>query len=337
LGTTAISGLDVTIIARLCGTPPMPISCCLMPERHEALGGATMVLMDLDLRRLRYFVTVAEELSFVRAAHLLHMTQPALSRQIGALEHDLGTRLFDRDRRGTSLTPAGEQLLTDAIPLLAASAALEQRTRLAGRGETRFVIGFMPGVHATPIIREFAARAPYLSIQVVHTSVTDQLDFLVDGRVDVCFVRLPLGHDAFTTLPLFPEPQVVALPSFHPAAELPAVEINQVADLPLLRDRGEVPEWNGPVADLQPSPVPDLRRRPTIEEKLERVALGDGIIVLPAGIAGFYRRPDVTYVPVVDVAPCMVALAYNKHRAMPEFDEFAKLATSMLGNGNDQA
>jgi len=132
------------------------------------------------------------------------MTQPALSRQVSALEHDLGTRLFDRDRRGTSLTPAGRQLLEDALPLLAASAALERRARLAGRSPTRFAVGFMPGVHATPIIREFAARAAYLTIDVVHTSVTDQLDFLIDGRVDVCFVRLPLGDETFTTLTPFP-------------------------------------------------------------------------------------------------------------------------------------
>jgi len=75
-----------------------------------------VAFVDLDLRRLRYFVTVAEELSFVRAASLLHMTQPALSRQIGALEHDLGTQLLERDRRGTVLTAAGKQLLEDASP-----------------------------------------------------------------------------------------------------------------------------------------------------------------------------------------------------------------------------
>ncbi len=293
-----------------------------------------MAAMDLDLRRLRYFVAVAEELSFVRAASLLHMTQPALSRQIGALEHELGIRLLDRDRRGTSLTQAGHQLLEDAIPLLAASAALERRVRQAGRGTTQFAIGFMPGVHATPIIREFAARAPYLTIDVVHTSVTDQLDFLIDGRVDVCFVRLPLGDDTFTTLPLFPEPQVVAVPDFHPAGQLPEIEISQVLDLPLLQDRSEVPEWPGAAADLQRSLPPDLRRRPNIEEQLERVALGEGTVVLPAGIASFYQRPDISYIPVTDVAPRMVALAYSKHRTMPELDEFATLATSMLWSGD---
>jgi DNA-binding transcriptional LysR family regulator len=286
--------------------------------------------MDLDLRRLRYFVTVAEELSFVRAARLLHMTQPALSRQISALEHDLGTRLLERDRRGTALTPAGRQLLEDAVPLLGASSALQQRARLAGRGPARFAIGFMPGVPATPIIREFSARAPHLSVDVVYTAVTDQLDYLIDGRVDVCFVRLPLPDDSFRLLPLFPEPRVAAVPSGHPAAGSPALAVRQLFDLPLLQDRDEVPEWQGPVAEPQP-PVSDRQRRPTIEESLERVALGTGVIVLPAGLTDFYRRADVSYVPLLDVPPRMVALAYNRHRTMPELGQFAELATSMLG------
>lgn len=293
---------------------------------------ATLAFVDLDLRRLRYFVTVAEELSFVRAAALLHMTQPALSRQISALEHDLGTQLLERDRRGTWLTSAGKQLLEDAVPLLAASSALERRTRLVGRDPARFAIGFMPGIHATPIIREFAQRAPYLSIDVVFTSVTDQVDFLIDGRVDVCFVRLPLDDDTFTVLPLFPEPRVAAVPSSHPLAESPGIEIKQVSDLPLLQDPKEVPEWRGVVAEPQPSPVSTRQRRPTVEESLERVALGAGVFVLPAGIADFYRRADISYVPLYDVAARMVALAYHKHRTMPELGQFAELATSMIGS-----
>jgi DNA-binding transcriptional LysR family regulator len=286
--------------------------------------------MDLDLRRLRYFVIVAEELSFVRAATLLHMTQPALSRQISALEHDLGTQLFERDRRGTWLTAAGHQLLEDAGPLLAAASALEQRTRQAGRDPARFAVGFMPGIHATPIIREFAQRAPNLSIDVVFTSVTDQVDFLIDGRVDVCFVRLPLDDDLFTVLPLFPEPRVAALPGSHPLAGSDGIELKQVSGLPLLQDPADVPEWHGPVVG-RPAPVSDRQRRPTIEESLERVALGQGVFVLPAGLSGFYQRPDISYVPLADVAARMVALAYTKHRTMPELGQFAELVKAMLG------
>jgi DNA-binding transcriptional LysR family regulator len=220
--------------------------------------------------------------------------------------------------------------------LLAASSALQRRTRLAGRDPARFAVGFMPGIHATPMIREFARRAPYLSIDVVFTSITDQVDFLIDGRVDVCFVRLPLADDTFTVLPLFPEPRVAAVPSSHPLAGSPAIEIKQVSDLPLLQDPSEVPEWRGVVAELQPPPVSDRQHRPTIEESLERVALGAGIFVLPAGLADFYRRDDISYVPLQDVAARMVALAYHKHRTMPELGQFAELVTSMLGSKPDQ-
>ncbi|MEU8764790.1 LysR family transcriptional regulator [Streptomyces sp. NPDC048659] len=283
--------------------------------RPRTTGAQRRRQLPLDLRRLRYFVTVAEEPSFVRKARLLHMTQPALSRQIAALEHGLGARLFERDRRGTELTAAGRQLLEDAVPLLDSSAALERRARLAGRGAGRFTVGFMPGVHATPIIRTFCARVPHLTVDVVHPSITDQLPFLVDGRVDVCFVRLPLDNDAFTALPLFPESQsAAAVPASHPLAALPSVEVNDLLDLPLLQDRAEVPRWRGAVADQWPPP--GRRRHPTVEEQLERVALGQGTFVLPAGVAGFYQRPDISFLHAADIEPRMAAgLQQASHHA----------------------
>jgi DNA-binding transcriptional LysR family regulator len=132
-------------------------------------------------------------------------------------------------------------------------------------------------------------------------------------------------------LPLFPEPRVAAVPSSHPVAGSPSIEIKQVGELPLLQDPADVPEWRGPVAPPQPGPAPGRPRRPTVEESLERVALGQGVYVLPAGVADFYRRDDISYAPLQDVAARMVALAYNKHRTMPELGQFADLAASMLG------
>jgi hypothetical protein len=126
------------------------------------------------------------------------------------------------------------------------------------------------------------------------------------------------------------------VPNSHPAAGSPAIEIKQVSDRPLLQDPSEVPEWRGAVAELQPPPVSDRQRRPTIEESLDRVALGAGVIALPPGLADFYRRDDISYVPLQDVAACMVALAYHKHRTMPELGQFADLVTSMLGSRPDQ-
>ncbi len=300
------------------------------------MGVATMIRMDLDIRRVRYFVAVAEECSFVRAASRLYMTQPALSRQIRALEEDLGVVLFLRDRQGTVLTRAGHQLLEDARPMLAMAQAVQQRVRTANREVNQFTIGFMPGVIVTPIVREFARMAPQLDIDVVHTSITDQVDFLLDGRVDVCYVRLPLPEGMFEVVPLFPEPRVVALSSEHPFAELKAVHVEDLRDMTLLQDPRDVPEWRGRVPLDPVAPPGGAGRFPaTIEECLQTVAFGSGCYVMPAGTAGFYRRDDVVYLTLEGVAPRMVALAYSKHRTMPELLQFAELSRRMLGPGPD--
>ncbi len=295
-----------------------------------------MPAMDLDIRRLRYFVAVAEESSFVRAAARLYMTQPALSRQIRALEDDLDVALFVRDRQGTVLTRAGRQLLEDARPMLAASVALEQRVRTAARAENQFTVGFMPGVVVTPIVREFSRMAPDLRVDVVHTSITDQVDYLLDGRVDVCFVRLPLPPGTFKVVPLFPEPRVAALSREHPLARRKAVSIDDLRDVPLLQAPEDVPEWRGSAFSSPAAPGRDLSSLPvTIEECLEAVASGAGFHVMPAGMADFYRRPDVKYLTLDGVAPRMVALAYMEHRTMPELQRFSEISRRMLGPAPD--
>ncbi|MBM9503039.1 LysR family transcriptional regulator [Streptomyces sp. KK5PA1] len=292
--------------------------------------------MDLDMRRVRYFVAVAEECSFVRAASRLYMTQPALSRQVRALEEDLGVVLFVRNRQGTVLTRAGRQLLEDAQPMLAMSLAVQQRVRAAGREESHFTVGFMPGVIVTPIVREFSRVAPGVRVEVLHTSITDQVDYLLDGRVDVCFVRLPLPEGMFEVVPLFPEPLVAALPSSHPLAQHKAVCLDDLRNLALLQDHGDVPEWRGPVFRGSAAAQGDSGRFPvTIEERLEAVASGAGCYVMPAGIADFYRRDDVSCLTLEDMAPRMVALAYPKHRTMPELHRFAEISRRMLGPGTN--
>src|SRR5882757_1983443 len=122
------------------------------PDSPGSTGGP-----DVDLRKLRYFVAVAEELHFGRAAARLHIAQPVLSRQIRALEADLRVRLFDRDRRATALTPAGRQLLADAPGLLAAAEGLRRRARQAAGRTEHFTVAFMPGITVTDPVRALAA------------------------------------------------------------------------------------------------------------------------------------------------------------------------------------
>ena len=137
--------------------------------------------MDLDLRKLRYFVAVADRLHFGRAAEELHIAQPVLSRQIRALEQDLGTPLLTRDSHGVALTDAGRQLLTDAGPLLASAHAARLRVTVAARGNRRLMVGFRAGVAVSPAVQRFAVRHPDVLVDVQRIEWDDQAAMLLDG------------------------------------------------------------------------------------------------------------------------------------------------------------
>src|SRR3954471_281600 len=145
-------------------------------------------MADMDLRKLRYFVAVADRLHFGHAADELHIAQPVLSRQIRALEQDLGASLFTRDRHGVALTDAGRQLLTDAGPLLASAHAVRRRVAVAARGSRRLMVGFRAGITVTPAVRQFAIRHPDVPVDVQRIESDDQATMLLDGRIDVGYV-----------------------------------------------------------------------------------------------------------------------------------------------------
>jgi DNA-binding transcriptional LysR family regulator len=150
--------------------------------------------MDLDLRKLRYFVAVADTLHFGRAAEQLHIAQPVLSRQIRALEKDVGAALFTRDSHGVVLTNAGTQLLTDAAPLLASADAARRRVTGAARGDQRLMVGFRAGVAVAPAIQQFAIRHPDVLVDVQRIEADEQAPMLLDGRIDIGYVRLPIDE-----------------------------------------------------------------------------------------------------------------------------------------------
>ena len=282
--------------------------------------------MDLDLRKLRYFVAVAEELHFGRAADRLHIAQPVLSRQIRALEHEVRAQLFARTKRATELTPAGRQLLDDARPLLSAADATRRRVAQAARGSKTFTIGFMPGLTVTEAVRVFSAGHPDIDVELIRTTWNDQVDVLHDGRVDVSIVRLPIDTAGLTVRPLFEEPRVAMLPSDHRLAGKPVIDITDLADEHLLQDPDAVPEWRDIAVELRTrtaKPIPVVR---SVEEKLEHVATGRGISVLPLSVATFYHRSDVVAVPVEDLALNTVSLAWVSSRRSPLIQDFAAIA-----------
>ncbi|MGF6885236.1 DNA-binding transcriptional LysR family regulator [Nocardia sp. GAS34] len=285
-------------------------------------------MSDVDLRKLRYFVAVAEELHYGRAAQRLYIAQPVLSRQIRALEDELGAQLFMRNRRSTALTPAGEQLLADARPLLAGAQALRRRVIRAAHGTDAFTVGFMPGLIVTAPVRALAERYPELTLELVRTTWDDQTAVVRDGRVDVSFVRLPVDPHGLHLQHLYTEPRVVVLATNHPLAEKHSVFVADLADEHLLQDPDLAPEWRDIATELRATrpPIPAFR---SVEEKLEHVAAGRGIIFLPLSVATFYTRPDITYLEVPDIAPNQVSLARAAERTSPLIDEFTELATTL--------
>jgi DNA-binding transcriptional LysR family regulator len=275
--------------------------------------------MDLDLRRLRYFVAVAEHLHFRRAAEAIPIAQPALSRQIRALERDLGVALFERDRRTTALTPAGRQLLEDARPLLAGADAARRRVQRAARGSDRLVLGFRAGITVTAATRAFAQVRPDVTVDVVRMEWDDQEELLRDGRVDVGVVRPPIDERGLRLLPLFSEDQLAVLPATHPLARRRSLRRADLAGERLLR-----------YTDIAPGSESPLR---SVEEKLEHVAAGHGIIVLPRSATAYYQRPDVRYVAVTDAERTPVLLAWEAGRRSKVLSDFLAVAREALGAG----
>lgn len=273
-------------------------------------GGAT----DVDLRKLRYFVVTADTLNFGRAAGILHITQPVLTRQIRALEVELGVTVFDRSSRGTALTDAGREILTEAKALLRSAQALQRHARRSARGGLKLVIGFMPGVVPTPLIRALRRRYPDLAVDVIRTSWDDQVDVIHDGRADLSFVRLPINRTGLVVAPVFSEPRVAVLSRAHPLAGAEVVTLEDLAGLRLLQDPTAVPELLGTrsAADALP--------QPTVEEKLERVVIDEGFVILPASTAMAYPRPDVVLHAVDGLAPSEVALARAAAATSPVMD-----------------
>ena len=284
--------------------------------------------MDVDLRKLRYFVAVAEESHFGRAAEQLHITQPVLSRQIRALEQELGARLFSRGKQSTELTAAGRQLLEDARPLLASARALGRRVQRAAHGTATFTVGFMPGVTVTGAVRVFTANHPELDVRVVRTSWDTQVKAVHEGLLDVSFVRLPVDHRGLTLRPVLSEPRVAVLPAHHRLAGKQSIGIADLAAEHLLQDPDAVPEWRDlpdRISDEEAGPRPAFG---SVEEKLEHVATSGGVLVLPLSTAAYYTHTDVAHVSIDDIGPNEVCLAWSADRDSPLMSEFADIAAA---------
>ncbi len=275
--------------------------------------------IDLDLRKLRYFVAVAERRHFGQAALALHVTQPALSRQVRQLEHDLRVELFTRSTREVALTPAGEQFLRDAKALLAAAEAAQDRARRISAGDDALIVGFMLGTDVTLALNAFSVRYPDVSVELVRLRWWTQARDILDGSVDVALVRPPLEAEGLSLLPLYPEHLTAVLPIDHARAHDTEVTLAALADDPVLEYADATETWS---AVWNADPRPDGTRPGhgpafhDMEELLGYVRGGRGIAFVPNSVAAAFPRSDIAYIPVADAPPGQVALAWNgSHRS----------------------
>ncbi|WP_433443382.1 LysR family transcriptional regulator [Nonomuraea sp. CA-141351] len=287
--------------------------------------------VDLDLRLVRCFAVVAEHRHFGRAAAVLHLTQPSLSRQIRRLEQQLGARLLDRTPQGSRLTEAGEVFLPHATALLRSAAQAAARTRAAAQ-PSRITIGYMTGLIVTPAVREFRHRHPDADVRTLHLAWNEPRAALLDHRVDAAVTRLPFPTDQLHVTVLYDEPRVLLVPLDHRLAGKESVTLDDIADEPLPRVRQSDPAWS---AFWRLEPRPDGRPAPdgplidAIEDKLELIAAGQAVAIV-AGLRSGSLRPDLTAVPLEGVEPSHVVLASRADDRSRLVAAFRKIAQAHL-------
>jgi DNA-binding transcriptional LysR family regulator len=285
--------------------------------------------MDVHVRDLRYFTAVAHDLSFTAAAERLYVSQPALSKQIRALERRLNVTLFDREPDGVRLTRAGAALLPHAERMIAGWEDAERS--LAQAGNCTLVIGMhtSPGRGLLPRVRAMmVASCPGVELELRQVAWSDPTAGLAAQVTDAAFVWLPLDRPPYRWVTIAREPRLVALPNAHRLAGRESVSIADLLDEPFLA----LPTTAGPLRDhflaleeRKGHPIRIAAEINDTEATYEAVASGIGICLLAAGNAPIFDRGDVTMLPVHDLGPSELVLAWTERRSPPLLETFARL------------
>lgn len=281
----------------------------------------------MELRTLRYFVAVAEELHFGRAAARLQMTQPPLSRAIQRLETDLGCALLRRSPSGVALTPAGALLYEEARALLAQAERARARV-VAAAGATTVTLGTLAdSVEQTgaALAAAFRDRHPGVRVAVREADFADPTAGLRAGLVDVALTRAPFASDGIATHVLGSDPVGVVLRADDPLAGRDQVCLADVADRPWFRfPDGTDPVWQ---AFWAATSEPE-RRRPgpvvrTVHECLQSVLWSGSVGLAPLGHA---LPAGLTVVPLTDAPPSRLVIAWRAERPTPLVRSFVRIA-----------
>jgi DNA-binding transcriptional LysR family regulator len=275
--------------------------------------------MDAHIRDLRYFVAVAEELSFTRAAaERLFVSQPSLSRQIRQLEHSMRAKLFDRDKRTVALTAAGAALLPVARQIIEQWEGA-QRAVAAAREDRTLVVGFQTRI-GRGLVPSIVRALPGWDLRFRQVSWRDPTVGLGDGQADVAFAWLPMADGgAYDWTVVSTEERWVALPAAHRLAARAEVTFAELAGEPFVA----LPASAGPMrefwlaGDQRSTPAVVGAEAETAEEVFELVASGRAVALVSAGNAELYRRDDVVCRPVAGLPPSRLAIVWRREDRRP--------------------
>jgi DNA-binding transcriptional LysR family regulator len=293
----------------------------------------------MELRQIRSFLSIAETLHFSRTAELVHLSQPALSLQIQALESEVGVRLLERNRRKTALTAAGRAFRDAAIRGVSQLDRAIRNARLAADGKLGLLrIGFIStaGSELVPsIIRRFRELNPEVEFSLRNILTAEQIQMLEGGALDVGFLRLPIGgHSQLNVDTIHREPFVLVVPSSHELAKKKKARLKEVAGQDfVMYDRTHAPGFHDLILGMlrQAGIVPNVRQSagemPTL---VSLVAAGMGISILPLS-AVKHSVAAVVGCEIADATPMSeVGLAVSKGNGSAVVENFRALALEMF-------
>lgn len=298
----------------------------------------------MDLRQLRYFQAVAQELNVTRAAERLHMAQPPLSRQIRAMEQELGVPLFDRSERALRLTEAGRFLLEQSVQFMARFDEIVEGTRRMGQQGTRwFGIGFVPSTlygFVPALIRNLRSADPLVEVGLSEMTTLQQIEALKAGRIDVGFGRILFDDPAIERRVLMAEPLTAVMSSSHPLAQRAdhqaGVTAAQLAVHPfVLYPARPRPSYADHVIALFRTAGHALhiaQEANELQTAIGLVAAGLGITVVPDSVRRMHRD-DIVYAPVITPgfsSPVIVSHRRGDHS--PFLRKAVGLASSLAGD-----
>ncbi|KAA0022691.1 LysR family transcriptional regulator [Antrihabitans cavernicola] len=256
-------------------------------------------LARLDVAQLRWFVAVADELHFARAAKSLNIARQKLSNAVIDLETQLGVKLFVPGSQPTELTDDGRELRARASAIIAED---DERTRFlaeAAAAPKRLRIAFVSGVTVSKWTRIWDERFPAIALDVDPIAAIDQTAVL-SADADIAFVRFPIDADGLSAIPLYEEVPVVVVPKEHPVSAF-----DQVA-----------------MADLADEQIHDASDLDNVTGAIELVAAGVGVVIVPHSIARLHARKDLVFRTVTDADPTRIALAWRTDALSEQVEEF---------------